>query len=204
MHEPPRLRVSRAPAPRPSGVARPPREARPRLLAAARRWRRGGRDAGATRCAASCARSATSVRSIRSGPSRSPSRSRRSGSCSMRHIVHLIFEAPLPESITHVTSLDPAVAQPSPVRALRARRRRPATCRSAASSSAGSPAIRSCRSARSGHREHGLRRADPVPRDAAAAFLARQPAGRRCSLGRRPRRRDHRHRLASSRRRRHS
>jgi 8-oxo-dGTP diphosphatase len=31
------------------------------------------------------------------------------GSSSMRHIVHLIFEAPLPESITHVTSLDPAV-----------------------------------------------------------------------------------------------
>lgn len=31
------------------------------------------------------------------------------GSSSMRHIVHLIFEAPLPESIAHVTSLDPAV-----------------------------------------------------------------------------------------------
>jgi 8-oxo-dGTP diphosphatase len=32
------------------------------------------------------------------------------GSSSRRHIVHLIFEAPLPESIVHVTSLDPAVA----------------------------------------------------------------------------------------------
>ena len=32
------------------------------------------------------------------------------GASSMRHIVHLIFEASLPESITHVTSLDPAVA----------------------------------------------------------------------------------------------
>jgi 8-oxo-dGTP diphosphatase len=31
------------------------------------------------------------------------------GSSSRRHIVHLIFEAPLPESITHVASLDPAV-----------------------------------------------------------------------------------------------
>jgi 8-oxo-dGTP diphosphatase len=31
------------------------------------------------------------------------------GSSSMRHIVHLIFEAPLPDSIVHVTSLDPAV-----------------------------------------------------------------------------------------------
>jgi 8-oxo-dGTP diphosphatase len=32
------------------------------------------------------------------------------GSSSRRHIVHLIFEAPLPESIAHVASLDPAVA----------------------------------------------------------------------------------------------
>jgi ADP-ribose pyrophosphatase YjhB (NUDIX family) len=31
------------------------------------------------------------------------------GSASRRHIVHLIFEAPLPESIVHMTSLDPAV-----------------------------------------------------------------------------------------------
>lgn len=31
------------------------------------------------------------------------------GSSSMRHIVHLIFEAPLPDSIVHVASLDPAV-----------------------------------------------------------------------------------------------
>lgn len=32
------------------------------------------------------------------------------GSSSRRHIVHLIFEASLPESIEHVTSLDPAVS----------------------------------------------------------------------------------------------
>lgn len=32
------------------------------------------------------------------------------GSSSMRHIVHLIFEAALPDSIAHVASLDPAVA----------------------------------------------------------------------------------------------
>jgi 8-oxo-dGTP diphosphatase len=31
------------------------------------------------------------------------------GSASRRHIVHLIFEATLPESIVHVASLDPAV-----------------------------------------------------------------------------------------------
>ena len=31
------------------------------------------------------------------------------GSSSRRHIVHLIFEAPLPESIVHVASTDPAV-----------------------------------------------------------------------------------------------
>jgi ADP-ribose pyrophosphatase YjhB (NUDIX family) len=31
------------------------------------------------------------------------------GSASRRHIVHLIFEAPLPDSIVHVASHDPAV-----------------------------------------------------------------------------------------------
>jgi 8-oxo-dGTP diphosphatase len=31
------------------------------------------------------------------------------GSSSRRHIVHLIFEAPLPDSIVHVASTDPAV-----------------------------------------------------------------------------------------------
>ena len=31
------------------------------------------------------------------------------GAASRRHIVHLIFEAQLPDSITHVASLDPAV-----------------------------------------------------------------------------------------------
>jgi 8-oxo-dGTP diphosphatase len=31
------------------------------------------------------------------------------GAGSLRHIVHLIFEAPLPESIVHVSSHDPAV-----------------------------------------------------------------------------------------------
>ncbi len=79
-----------------------------------------------TRCGASCARSAISMTSTRSGPIALAETIAPVGSSSMRHIVHLIFEAPLPESIAHVASLDPAVAQPPPVRALGARRRRPA------------------------------------------------------------------------------